>query len=75
MMSIPYRKCHDHFEGRIVGLLNKVEAGKNCLREMEGLVEKLQKLGSRDLLNRHVVAGVKVLLRLARERDFDVNLK
>ena len=24
LTSIPYRKCHDPFEGRIVGLLNKV---------------------------------------------------
>lgn len=37
LTSIPYRKCHDAFEGRIVGLLNKIGGGKNCLREMEGL--------------------------------------
>ena len=75
LTSIPYRKCHEAFEGRIIGLLNKIEAGKNCAREIDGLAERLQRAGSRELLNRHVVAGVKVLLRLARQRDYDVTPK
>ena len=33
IISIPYRKCHDAFEGRIVTIINKIENGKNCLRD------------------------------------------
>jgi hypothetical protein len=33
IISIPYRKCHDAFEGRIVTIINKIESGKNCLRD------------------------------------------
>jgi len=33
IISIPYRKCHDAFEGRIVSIINKIESGKNCLKD------------------------------------------
>lgn len=33
IVSIPYRKCHDAFEGRIVAIINKIEGGKNCQKD------------------------------------------
>jgi hypothetical protein len=34
IVSIPYRKCHDAFEGRVVTIINKLQSGKNCQKDL-----------------------------------------
>jgi hypothetical protein len=70
--SIPYRKCHDAFEGRIVAIINKMGAGKNCLRDLEGLLDRLLKIAAKDMMNRYVVGGIATIVRLAREGTYEV---
>lgn len=65
IVSIPYRKCHDALEGRIVAILNKLENGKNCLRDFDGLVEKMNKITSKDLKNRYIVSGIKTIISVS----------
>jgi hypothetical protein len=36
--TIPYRKCHDLLEGRVVTVINKIQTGKNCVRDIDSLV-------------------------------------
>ncbi len=74
IISIPYRKCHDAFEGRIVTIINKIESGKNCLRDFESLIEKMQRITGKDMMNRFIIGGIKTILKLGREKDiYDVN--
>lgn len=73
IVSVPYRKCHDALEGRIVTIMNKIEGGKNCLKDFESLVEKMGRISAKDLLNRFVVSGIKVVIAIALAKDiYDV---
>jgi hypothetical protein len=49
-------------------VLNKLAGEKECRKEMEGLADRLGRTGSKDLRNRFVVAGLKMVVRMARER-------
>lgn len=69
IVSVPYRKCHDALEGRIVTIMNKIEGGKNCLKDFESLVEKLGRISTKDLLNRFVVSGIKIIIAIALSKD------
>ena len=70
---MPYRKCHDALEGRIVTIMNKIDGGKNCLKDFESLVEKIGRISSKDLLNRFVVSGIKIIIAIALSKDiYDV---
>lgn len=68
-MSFPYRKCHDQLEGKITAILNKLTTDKDCRKEIEALAEKLAKAGIREMRNRYVVAGVRMAIRLAKEKE------
>lgn len=75
IISIPYRKCHDAFEGRIVTIINKIESGKNCLRDFESLIERMQRINAKDMINRFIISGIKTIIRLGKEKDiYDVNI-
>lgn len=69
IVSVPYRKCHDALEGRIVTIMNKIEGGKNCLKDFESLVEKLGRISAKDLLNRFVISGVKIVIAVALAKE------
>ena len=49
--------------------MNKIEGGKNCLKDFEGLVEKLGRISAKDLLNRFVVSGVKIIVAVALAKN------
>lgn len=74
IVSIPYRKCHDAFEGRIVSIINKLEAGKNCQRDLETLIERIQRITPKDMMNRYIIAGISTLVKLSHHHPDDVNL-
>jgi hypothetical protein len=75
IVSIPYRKCHDALEGRIVTILNKLENGKNCLRDFEGLIEKMGRIASKDLRNRFIISGIRTILAVSLEKEtYDVRV-
>jgi hypothetical protein len=69
IISIPYRKCHDAFEGRIVTIINKIEGSKNCVRDFESLIERMQRINVKDMMNRFIVAGIATIIRLSKEKD------
>lgn len=72
IVSIPYRKCHDAFEGRIVTIINKIESGKNWSRDLEGLIDKIQRISARDMTNRYIIAGIKTISKLTHGIHHDV---
>lgn len=67
MTAIPYRKCQDALEGRVVSIINKMESNKNYQKEIECFVEKLPKISIKDCMNKHVVSGIIVILNLYRD--------
>lgn len=67
ILSVPYRKCHDAMEGRIVTLINKIANGKNCAKDFENLAEKMARIGSRDMANRHVIAGIRTVIGMTED--------
>lgn len=67
--SIPYRKCYDNFEARIVLILNKLHDGKNSQKDLELLVEKMQKISPKELLNRYIISGIVAIIRLASDQN------
>jgi hypothetical protein len=53
--------------------LNKLEAGKNCLRDFEGLMEKMNKITSKDLRNKFIVSGIRTIIAASEEKNiYDV---
>lgn len=69
ILSFPYRKHHDPLEGRIIGLLNKLTADKDCRKDVENLAERVTKAGGRECRNRYIVAGMKMVVRMVREKQ------
>ncbi len=56
-----------------MAILNKLEAGKNCLRDFDGLMEKMSKITSKDLRNRFIVSGIKTIIAVSEEKNiYDV---
>jgi hypothetical protein len=50
-----------------------LEAGKNCLRDFEGLMEKMNKITSKDLRNRFIVSGIRTIIAASEEKNiYDV---
>lgn len=73
VISFPYRKCHDALQGRIVSILNKLQNGKNCLRDFDGLIQKMNKISNKDLLNRFIISGIKAIINIGYEKNiYDV---
>lgn len=66
IVAIPYRKYYDSLEASIVGILNKIESGKNLTKELEGLIDKMQKIKPKELFNKYIISGVKTVIRLGR---------
>ena len=55
--------------------MNKLENGKNCLRDFEGLIEKMDKIANKDIMNRFIISGIKTIINLTIEKNiYDVNL-
>ena len=69
ILSVPYRKCHDAMEGRIVTLMNKLGNGKNCAKDFENLIEKMGKISGRDMVNRYVIAGIRSVINMTEENN------
>jgi hypothetical protein len=56
-----------------VAILNKLEGGKNCLRDFDGLVEKMSKIGCKDLKNRFIVSGINTVITVSQQKNiYDV---
>lgn len=56
-----------------MAILNKLEAGKNCLRDFDGLMEKMAKITSKDLRNRFIVSGIKAIIAVTDHKNiYDV---
>jgi hypothetical protein len=66
---VPYRKCHDALEGRIVAIMNKMVGGRNCQKDFEGLVEKMARITQKDMRNRFIVGGIRSIVTLAGDRN------
>lgn len=64
---MPYRKCHDAMEGRIVTVINKITNGKNCAKDFENLVDKMAKITAKDMANRYVIAGIRTIISMTEE--------
>ena len=47
-------------------IINKIENGKNCLRDCESLIEKMQRINAKDMINRFIIAGIKTIIRLGK---------
>jgi hypothetical protein len=44
------------------------------LRDFESLIEKMQRITGKDMMNRFIIGGIKTILKLGREKDiYDVN--
>jgi len=48
-----------------VAILNKLEGGKNCLRDFDGLMEKMNKITSKDLKNKFIISGIKTIIAVS----------
>jgi hypothetical protein len=66
--AVPYRKCHDALEGRVVGILNKIVSGRNCQKDLEALADRLPRMARRDTHNRYIVAGIASVIAMAKDR-------
>jgi hypothetical protein len=51
----------------VVTIINKLQLGKNCQKDLEGLADKLAKISNKDMMNRFVVAGVATIVALIRD--------
>lgn len=45
--------------------MNKLESGKNCLKDFESLIEKMNRIANKDLMNRFVISGIKTIITLS----------
>ena len=65
-------------EEKVVGIINKINSGKECHREIETLLERTRKISIKEMMNRYFVSGLHVIHRLAKEDKsglaFDQNL-
>ena len=58
-----------------MAIINKIEGGKNCLRDFESLIERMQRINAKDMINRYIISGIKTIIRLGKEKDiYDVRL-
>ena len=43
------------------------------MRDFESLIEKMQRINAKDMVNRYIISGIKTIIRLGREKDiYDV---
>lgn len=62
---IPFRKFEEiTLEGKIVDCLNKMNQGKHCPTELSRIINKAKKIRTKDLTNRYVVSGMRMLGRV-----------
>ena len=55
--------------------MNKIEDRKNCFRDFESLVERIQKISGREMMNKYIISGISTIVRLSKEKDiYDVRL-
>lgn len=58
-----------------MAIINKIEGGKNCLRDFESLIERMQRINAKDMINRYIISGIKTIIRLGKEKDiYDVKI-
>lgn len=67
--AIPYRRCHEPLEGRIVGILNKMVARRSCQKDLEALADRIPRMTLRDTENRFIVAGIGSIIALAKDQS------
>ena len=71
---VPFRKCQSMVEERIVSIINKIESGRFCEKQLRSLNEKLRRLPMRQLMNRYVMSGVNIVCKLTKKQDVRIKI-
>ena len=45
-----------------------MQSDKHCIKEIEGLIDRVQKINAKDLLNRYIISGIMTVIKIAREK-------
>lgn len=65
-------------EEKVVGIINKINSGKECQKEIETLLDRTKKISIKEMMNRYFVSGLHVIYRLVKKDrsgvTFDNNL-
>ena len=56
-------------EGKIVNVINKMINGKGCVKEILHVVERMGRLGWKEMSNRYIVSGFETIVKLVIEKN------
>ena len=56
-------------EEKVIGIMNKINSGKECQKEIETLLERTKKISNKEMMNRYFVSALHVIHRLVQRSE------